>query len=138
LDSIQAGVDKAFTVTINYNGTVTVLASRSAPATAIATYFPMLTNALNSTIPVGKNPYNIFNLAPTTSDYVIHNVPIHVLPEDPTELYLTMKDAIAFANGAIITSARFLKPNPEDHQKPTTSVVISVTPYQAAILTDSI
>jgi hypothetical protein len=138
LDSVKANVDKAFTVSINANGTVTVLASPTAPASSYASYFPMLTNALNTSLPVKENPYNIFNLAPTTSDYAIHNVPVHVLPDDQSELYQTMKDAIGFANGAIITAARYLKPKKEDRQKPTTSVVVSVTPDQAALLTDSI
>jgi hypothetical protein len=138
LDSVKATVDKAFTVTINANGTVTVLAAPSAPALQYANYFQLLTNALNDNLPTGENKYNVFNLAPTTSDYAIHNVPVHVLPEDPAELFMTMKDAIGYANGAIITAARFLKTNPADRQKPTTSVVISVTPDQAALLTDSI
>jgi hypothetical protein len=49
-----------------------------------------------------------------------------------------MKDAIGFAYGSIISSARFLKPNPEDSQKPTTSVVFSVSPAKALLLTESI
>jgi hypothetical protein len=101
-------------------------------------FFQVLTNALNTELPVGENPYNSFNLVPTTADYAIHNVPVHVLPLDPTELFQTMKDAIGFSNGAIISGARFLKPNPEDRMKATTSIVVSVTPDQAALLTESI
>jgi hypothetical protein len=49
-----------------------------------------------------------------------------------------MKDAIRFATGVIISGARFLKPNPEDRTKATTSVVISLSPDQASHLSDSI
>jgi hypothetical protein len=123
---------------INANGTVTVLAPPIAPATSYARYFPMLTNTLNTTHPANNNKFNVFNLALTTTDYVIQNIADHVIPEDPVELYDTMKDAIGFTNGAIITAARFLKPNSQDRQKPNISVVVSVTPDQATHLTESI
>jgi hypothetical protein len=49
-----------------------------------------------------------------------------------------LQDAIGFANVAIMTATRYLKPNPEDRQKQTTLLVISVTPDQISLLTDSI
>ena len=69
LDGVKAEVDKAFTVTINSNGTVTVLAAPTTLATTYVNFFTLLTNTLNSNLPVGENPFNSFNLAPTTSDY---------------------------------------------------------------------
>lgn len=101
-------------------------------------FFTLLTNTLNSSLPVGENHYNIFNLAPTNVDYAIHNVPVHVLPVKPAELLTNIRDAIGFATGANIAAARFLKPNPSDRTKATTSVVISVTPDEALLLKDSI
>jgi hypothetical protein len=138
LDAIHANVDKAFTVTINPNGTVTVLAAPSAPAVDYVNFFQLLTNTLNTTLPVNDNPFTSFNLAPTTADYAIHNLPVHVLPTTPGDLLNTMRDAIGYATGATINAARFLKPNPADRTKATTSVVISITPDQAMLLKDSI
>jgi hypothetical protein len=80
LDGVKAEVDKAVTVTVNANGIVSVLATSSAPATFFTNYLQLLSNTLNEHLPIEKNNYNVFNLAPTTSDFVIHNVPTHVLP----------------------------------------------------------
>jgi hypothetical protein len=108
---VKTKVDKEFTISINANGMVTVLASPTAPATHYASYFPMLNTALNTVLSTCESQYNISNLAPNLSHYATHNVPVHLLHEDTTELYQTMKDAIGFANSAIITLARYLKPN---------------------------
>jgi hypothetical protein len=83
LDSVHSEVDKAFTVSINPNGTVSVLAALSSPAVDYVNFFTLLTNTLNAKLPVGDNPFNSFNLVPTTADYAIHNLPVHVLPSNP-------------------------------------------------------
>jgi len=76
-------VEKAFTVTINSNSTVSVLVAPSAPAQSYIAIFQVFTNDLNAELRTGVNPYNTFNLAPTTSDYAVQYVPVHVLPLDP-------------------------------------------------------
>jgi hypothetical protein len=137
-------VDNAFSVTINANGTITVIAYPSSPTTEFVNLFTILTNSLNTSLPVENNPFMSFNLAPTTADYAFQNIPTHVLrtthvfPMEPTDLLYTRRGAIGFATGATIKAARFLKPKPEDRTKATMSVVISITPDQALLLKDSI
>jgi hypothetical protein len=138
LDSVHSQVNKAFTVSINPNGTVSVLAAPSSPAVDYVKFFTPLTNTLNAKLPLGDNPLNSFNITLTTADYAIHNLPVHILPSDRAELLITMRDAIGFATGACINTARFRKPDLADRTKSTTSVMVSITPDQALLLKDSI
>jgi hypothetical protein len=131
-------VDKAFTVTINANGTISVVAFPSSPAINYGNYFNLLTNSLNAAMPVEGNPFNSRNLAPTTTDYPIHNIPTYVFPEEPANPLNTMHDAIGFATGATNNFARCLKPNTAERTKAMISQVIYITPDQSLLLKDSI
>jgi hypothetical protein len=82
LDGVKANVEKAFKVTINANGSIFVHTSSFSPAQSYTNYFQLPTNTLNNNLPVGDNKYNVFQLAPSTYDYITHNFPVYVLTED--------------------------------------------------------
>lgn len=134
-----ADISLAFSVTINSNGTVTVLASPTTPATLYLPYFARFTALLNTLLPVKGNLYKSFVLAPTNVDFAIHALPRHALGEDNVAVSEIMAHAIRYASGAIISSARFLQNNADKRAlKPTTTIVISVPQDQIEILGSSI
>ncbi|KAI5838491.1 hypothetical protein DFP73DRAFT_530831 [Morchella snyderi] len=109
------------------NGTVTCTAFPSTPVKHIAAYFPGLLAVLNLACQTTKNPFNEFQLAPTNTDYAIHNVPLFALHEQQDLLIPTIAEAVSLATGVSISSARFLS-KPENREgKATTFIVISVT-----------
>lgn len=140
LESQQAKVSLALNCTINDIGTITITTSASQPATDFLPFMKLLTDHLNDTLPVEYNHYKDFKLAPTTVDFAIHALPLHILPLDPTELTVSMKQAIRYASeGSVdIISARYLISDPSKRTKNTSSVVISVSMEDAPTIPSSI
>ncbi|KAH0609671.1 uncharacterized protein H6S33_013157 [Morchella sextelata] len=113
-------------VQVNHNGTVTCIVSPSTPAKDLTAYFPGLLAVLNLACHASENPFNEFQLAPTNTDYAVHNVPLFALPEHPDLFMPEITEAVALATGASISHVNFLS-KPENREgKNTTSIVISV------------
>lgn len=126
-DAANADVGKSLFVLINPNRTVTVF---SAPEWLTADYdpfFPLLTNLLNSSLPVGDNLFNLLSLAPSNTHFVVHGLLTYALPDDPIKLAQTLTAAVKFSSDASIAGARFLNQDPAVQAlKPSPSVVFSV------------
>lgn len=140
LEQVNALVSLALSCTINPNGAVTVTTSPTQPATAYEPYIAVLTNTLNDNLPVELNHFAQFRLAPTTVDFAIHALPLHVPPLSNQDLSATMKQAIRYAsNGVVdINSARYLVPDPSNRLKPTSSVVVAVSLAKSTMIPSSI
>lgn len=128
LEKVKAPLPLALSCNVNANGAVSITAAPTQRATDFTPFFPLLTDVLNDSLPVEYNHYHPFRLAPTTVDFAIHAVPLHVLPLSNEDLSATMKQAIRYASsGAVeIHSARYLINDPSKRTKATSSIVIAV------------
>ena len=132
LRSSNCALPLSFTAKVNSNGTVTLLGvDPSTPATDYSPFFPALAARLNKSFPVGTSPWLPFRPATNENQFAIHGLPLRFLPSDPEGLFVYLKSAILNAKGLIITSARFLNPDPDARAiKDPSSVVVTTTPKE--------
>lgn len=133
LEKENAPVSLALTRKINPNSTVSVELPPTQPAAEYVSFFNLLTDVLNDSLPIKLNHFSCFQLAPSTVDFAIHTVPLHALPLDNAELPITMKQALRYASGNTIeiSSARYLRSDPSLRTKATSTIVVAVSLAQA-------
>lgn len=125
LQAENADVVLSLSATINPNGTLTILAAPLCAATSYSLLCTLLTTLLNSSVLVGSDTYRKLFVGPTTTDIVIHGLPVYSLPEDPLLLSLTIFAAVKLSCGAIIAGARFLQRDPSRRTGRSTSIILS-------------
>jgi len=124
---------------VNCNGAVTLTANPYIPCSAYCPAFHARTKKLNSSFPVGDNPFQVFREAPTSVELLIHNLPLCILPHEPTHLFPSLLESIGNAIDVPIFVARFLKSDPPKRaEKHTTLVVVAVDPLHVSWFGESI
>jgi hypothetical protein len=139
LKSIGCNLPLALTAAINQNGTISLTANPTTPATAFQPYFSPLAKHLSTLLKLDPHPLTDFKPAPNNSEVAIHGIPLFALPTEPKDLDEAMKSAVHFATNVTIASARYLQPDPQVRaQKTATSVVISISKEEALIIGSTI
>ena len=100
------------TASVNRNGSVTLTANPYTPSSAYSPFFDGMTKKLNRSFPVGDNPFQVFREAPTSDELLIHNLPLSILPHEPTDLFPSLLESISNAIDIPIFGARFLQSDP--------------------------
>jgi len=119
----------SLTTSVNRNGAVTLTANPYTPSSAYSPFSDGMTKKLNHSFPVGDNPFQLFREAPTSVELLIHNLPLSVLPHEPTDLFPSLLESISNAIDVPIFGARFLQSDPVNRaEKRTTWVVVAVDP----------
>jgi len=92
-----------------------------------------MTKKLNQSFPVWDNPFQVFREAPTSVELLIHNLPLSILLNEPTDLFPSLLESISNAIDVPIFGARFLQSDPVKRaEKCTTSVVVAVDPLHVS------
>ena len=86
LKGANCSLPLSLTASVNRNGAVTLTANPYTPSSSYSTFFDALTKKLNQSFPVGDNPFLFFREAPTSVELHIHNLPLSILPNEPTDL----------------------------------------------------
>jgi len=137
LPDIMAAVHKeancslplSLTASVNRNGAVTLTANPYTSSSAYSPFFDAITKKLNQSFLVGDNLFQVFSEAPTSVELLIHNLPLSLLPHEPTDLFPSLLQSISNAIDVPIFGARLLQSDPpKRHEKRTTSVVVVVDP----------
>jgi len=129
----------SLTASVNRNGAVTLTANPYTPSSAYTPFFDAMTKKLNQSFPVGDNPFQVFREAPTSVELLIHNLPLSILPHEPTDLFPSLLESISNAIDIPIFGARFLQSDPvKGAEKRTTSVVVAVDPLHVSRFGESI
>jgi len=101
----------------------------TAQVAAYSPFFDAMTKKLNQSFPVGDNPFQVFREAPTSVKLLMHNLPLSILPHEPTDIFPSLLESISNAIDVPIFGARFLQTDPVKRaEKRTTSVVVAVDP----------
>jgi len=117
----------SLTASVNRNGAVTLTANPYTPSSAYSPFFHAMTKKLNLSFPGGDNPFQVFREAPTSVELLIHNLPLSILPHEPTDLFSSLLESISNAINVPILGARLLQSDPvERAEKRTTWVVFAV------------
>jgi len=139
LKEANCSLPLSLTASVNRNGAVTVTANPYTPSSAYLPFFDTMTKKLNQSFPVGDNPFQVFREAPTSVELLIHNVPLSILPLEPTDLFPSLLESISNAIDIPIFGARFLQSDPVKRaEKRTTSVVVAVDPLHVSRFGESI
>jgi len=102
-------------------------------------FFDAMTKKLNQSFPFGDNPFKAFREAPTSVELLIHNLPISLLPHEPTDLFTSLIESISEAIKVPIFGARFLQSDlAKRAEKRTTSVVVAVDSLHGSRFGESI
>jgi len=129
----------SLTASVNRNGAVTLTANPYTPSSSYSPFFDAMTKKLNQSFPVGDNPFQVFREAPTSVELLIHNLPLSILPNEPTDLFPSLLESISNAIDVPIFGARFLQSDPAKRaDKRTTSVVVAVDPLHVSRFGESI
>jgi len=127
------------TVLVNRNGAVTLTANLYTPSCVCSPLFDAMTKKLNQSFPVGDNPFQAFRKAPTSVELLIQNLPLSILPNEPSDLFPSLLESISNAIDIPIFGGRFLQADPAKRaEKCTTSVVVAVDPLQVSHFGESI
>jgi len=98
-----------------------------------------MTKKLIQSFPVGDNTFQVFRETPTSVELLIHNLPLSILPHEPTDLFPSLLESISNAIEVPIFGAGFLQSDPVKRaEKPTTSVVVAVDPLHVSRFGESI
>jgi len=109
------------------------------PSSAYSPFFDAMTKKLNQSFPVRDNPFQVFREAPTSVELLIHNLPLSILPHEPTDLFPSLHESICNAIEVPIFGARFLQSDPAKRaEKRTTLVVVAVDPLYGSRFGESI
>ena len=139
LKEANCSLHLSLTASVNRNGAVTLTANPYTPSSAYSPLFDAMTKKLNQSFPVGDNPFLVFREAPTSVELLIHNLPLSVLPDEPTNLFPLLLESISNAIDIPIFEARFLQSDPAKRaEKRTTSVVVAVDPLHVSLFGESI
>jgi len=129
----------SLTASVNHNGAVTLTANPYTPSSAYSPFFDPMTKKLNLSFPVGDNPFQVFREAPTSVELLIHNLPLSILPHEPTDLFPSLLESISNTIDVPIFGARFLQSDPVKRaEKRTTSVVVAVDSLHVSRFGESI
>ena len=124
---------------VNCNGVVTLTANPYIPPSSYSPSFDAMTKKLNQSSPVGDNRFQVFREAPTSVELLIHNLPLSILPEGPTDLFPSQLESISNTIDVPISGARFLQSDPAKRaEKGRTSVVVLVDPLHLSRFGESI
>jgi len=66
-----------------------------------------MTKKLNQSFPVGDTPFLAFREAPTSVELLIHNLPLSIVPDEPTDLFQSLLGSNSNAIDIAIFGARF-------------------------------
>jgi len=139
LKEANCSVPLSLTASVNRNGAVTLTANPYTPSSAYLPFFDAMTKKLNQSFPVGLNPFQVFREAPTSVELLIHNLPLSILPHEPTDLFPSLLESISNAFDVPIFGARFLQSDPVKRaEKHTTWVVVAVDPLHVSRFAESI
>jgi len=130
LKEANCSLPLSLTASVNRNGAVTLTAN---PSSAYSPFFDAMTKKLNQSFPVGDNPFQVFREPPTSVELLIHNLPLSILPHNPTDLFPSLLESISNAIDVPIFGAGFLQSDPVKRaEKHTTSVVVAVDPLHVS------
>jgi len=139
LKEANCSLPLSLTPSVNRNGAVTLTANPYTPSSAYSPFFDAMTKKLNQSFPVGDNPFQVFREAPTSVELLIHNLPLSILPQEPTNLFPSLLESISNAIDVPIFGATFLQSDPVKRaEKRTTSVVVAVDPLHVSRFGESI
>jgi len=97
------------------------------------------TKKLNQIFPVGDKPFQVFREAPTSVELLNHNLPVSILPHEPTDLFPSLLKSISNAIDVPIFGARFLLSDPAKRaEKRSTSVGVAVDTLHVSRFSKSI
>jgi len=99
----------SLTASVNHNGAVTLTANPDTPSSAHTPFFDAMTKKLTQRFPVGNSLFHVFRKAPTSVEHLIHNLPLSILPDEPTDLFPSLLESISNAIDLPIFGARFLQ-----------------------------
>jgi len=98
-----------------------------------------MTKKLKQSFPVGDNSFQGFREAPTSVELLIHNLPLSIVPHEPTDLFPSLLESISNAIDVPIFGPRFLQSDPVKRAlKWTTLVVVAVNPLHISWFGESI
>lgn len=100
------------TCVINNTGTISFTTDENRTSSSFASYFTLVTMAVNRHLALKINPLTEFQLAPPTIDIGLDMVPFIALPVDNEKLLNTIKKQVYYACKVSITQARYLVPKP--------------------------
>jgi len=129
----------SLTASVNRNGPVTLTANPYTPSAAYSSFCDAMTKKLNQSFPVGDNQFQVILEAPTSVELLIHNIPLSILPNEPSDLFSSLLESISNAIDIPIFGARFLQSDPVKRaEKRTTSLVVVVDPLHGSQFDKSI
>ena len=127
LKEANCSVPHSLTASVNRNGAVTLTANPYTLSSAYSPFFHAMTRKLNQSFPVGDNPFQVFREAPTCVELLIQNLPLAILPHEPTDLFPSLLESISNAIDVPIFGVKVLQSDPVKRaEKRTTSVVVAV------------
>jgi len=139
LKEANCSLPLSLTASVNRNGAVTLTANSYTPSSAYSAFFDSITKKLYQSFPVGDNPFLVFMEAPASRELLIYNLPVSILPHEPTDLCPSLLESISNASDVPIFGARFLQSDPVKRAgKRTTLVVVAVDPLDVSRFGESI
>jgi len=139
LKEANCSLPLSLTPSVNRNGAVTLTANPYTLSSAYSPFFDAMTKKHNQSFPVGDNPFHVFREAPKSVELLIHNLPLYILPHEPTALFPSLLQSISNTIDVPIFGARFLESDPVKRaEKRTTSEVVAVDPLHVSQFGESI
>ena len=119
-----------------FNGTVTLTVPNGSVSGQYTKYLGEITKALNGALPDDEPEFLPFRQVPTDVDVLIHGITLAAVPEDPIELNNNIKEYFKDFHRIDVSSAKFLKANPESRiDKRATSIVVRLPEVDTAKVT---
>jgi len=129
----------SLTASGNRNRAVTPTANPYSPSSAYSPFCNAITKKLNQSFPVGDNRFQVLREAPTSVELLIHNLPLSILPDEPTALFQSLLESISNTIDVPIFLARFLQLDLAKRAlKRTTLVVVALDPLDVSWFGESI
>jgi len=139
LKEANCSLPLSLTASVNRNGAVTLTANPYTPASTYSPSFDAMTKKLNQSFPVGALLFLVFREAPTSIELLIHNLPLSMLSEEPTDLFPSLLETISNAIDVPIFGTGFLQSDAAKRaEKRRTSVVVVVDGLHVSRFCDSI
>jgi len=139
LKEANCSLPLSLTPSVNRNGAVTLTANPYTLSSAYSPIFDAMNKKLNQSFPVGDNPFQVFTEAPRSVEHLIHNLPLSILPHEPTDLFPSLLESISNAIDVPIFGARlFQLDQVKRAEKRTTSVIVAVDPLHVSRFGESI
>jgi len=129
----------SLTASVNRNGAVTLTANPYTRLLLTPPFFDAMIKKLNQSVWDGDNLFQVFREAPTSVELLIHNLPLSIVPREPTDLFPSLLESISNAIDVPIFGARFLQSDPVKRaEKRTTLVGVAVDPLHVSLFGESI